>query len=275
MLSSVLSGLSQAPHSLQSQAQELAYTIVAPAYRGYWTSTGKPSQRGIEEDGRAIFKFLEEGGYKHLGTSQNPRINLSHGGKVPERVGNTVDLEEEVELILWGQSIGANIAMTTLANHLTQCGPEPGLQPPQQPLTVKLPPPAAIILETPFLSIPEMLVELYPQRWLPYRYLSPFLRNWWDMQDAANKLHIAGYSPGKISILVAENDELVGRAQGEKIYAILRNHFAEDEGAGQRELRKVVVKGALHVECLLKGQGRREVMGIIQAVGEGPGRLRV
>ncbi|KAF8417383.1 alpha/beta superfamily hydrolase, partial [Tirmania nivea] len=242
MLSSLLLELSRTPHSLEPQVKEVLYTVVVPAYRGYWTSTGKPSQRGIEEDGRAIFRFLEKGGYKvHPGNNEDP-----------------IELDERVELIIWGQSIGANIAMTTLANHMSQC-----VQPAE-----KLPSPAAIILETPLLSIPEMLIELYPQKWLPYRYLSPFLRNWWDMQDAAKKLHIAGYSPGKISILVAEKDELVGVAQGEKIDSLLQDYFAVEGETGQREVKKTVVKGALHVECLLKNQGRREVMDTIQAVGE-------
>ncbi|RPB21387.1 hypothetical protein L211DRAFT_790594 [Terfezia boudieri ATCC MYA-4762] len=262
ILSSILSGLSRTPLSLQPQVQEVVYTAVVPAYRGYWTSTGKPSQRGIEEDGRAIFKFLETGGYK----TQYPSTPPEPSGIFPEIDG---DLDEKVELIIWGQSIGANIAMTTLANHVTERSSN---QPsPAQP-TERLPTPAAIILETPFLSIPEMLIELYPQKWLPYRYLTPFLRNWWDMHDAAKKLKTAGYSPGRISILIAEKDELVGGAQGEKIDALLRSYFGGEGKNGQKKLRKVMVKGALHVECLLKDQGRREVIETIQAVGEGSSR---
>lgn len=275
MLSSVLSGLSRAPHSLQPHVQEVVYTVVAPAYRGYWTSTGKPSQRGIEEDGRAIFKFLEKSGYK----TQHQSISPGSSKKIPENHRNPVDLDEKVELIIWGQSIGANIAMTTLANHMTYCGSGLSLQSP--PLRDrprgKLPPPAALILETPFLSIPEMLIELYPQKWLPYRYLTPFLRNWWDMQDAAKKLRVAGYSPQKISILIAEKDELVGGAQGERIDVMLRDYFGVEGRTWQREVSKVVVskvvvRGALHVECLLKDQGRREVIETIRVIGEGSDR---
>ncbi|KAF8437039.1 hypothetical protein BGX38DRAFT_1098852 [Terfezia claveryi] len=259
IISSILSGLSRTPLSIQPQVQEVVYTAVVPAYRGYWSSTGTPSQRGIEEDGRAIFKFLETGGYK----MQHPSTLPDPSGKFSENDG---DLDEKVELIIWGQSIGANIAMTTLANHLTERSSN---QPSPVQQTEKLPSPAAIILETPFLSIPEMLIELYPQKWLPYRYLTPFLRNWWDLQDAAKKLKSAGYSPGKVSILIAEKDELIGGVQGEKIDALLRSCFAGEEENGKTKLRKVVVKGALHVECLLRDQGRREVIEAIQAVGEG------
>ena len=75
------------------------------------------------------------------------------------------------------------------------------------------------------------------------------------MEDAAKRLHIAGFSPREILILIAEKDELVGRAQGEKIDALFQGYFI---GEGKTEVRKVVVKGALHVECLWKDQRRRE-----------------
>jgi len=203
---------------------------------------------------------------------QHPRTPPDPSKEIPDNSGNPVDFDEKVELIIWGQSIGANIAMTSLANHMTQCGSGLNLQSSPVQTSETPPHPVAIILETPFLSIPEMLIEIYPQKWLPYRYLTPFLRNWWDMQDAAKKLHIIRYSPGKISILVAEKDELVGTAQGEKIEALLRGYFAGEGESGGTEVRKVVVKGALHVECLLKDPGRREVMEVIKAVGEGSGR---
>ena len=37
-----------------------------------------------------------------------------------------------------------------------------------------------LVLETPFTSIRAMLVAIYPQQWLPYRYLYPFLWNHWN-----------------------------------------------------------------------------------------------
>ena len=73
--------------------------------------------------------------------------------------------EAPSRLIVWGQSIGAGVA-TNLAARLTT--------------TDHTVPIDALILETPFLSIRAMLETLYPQRWVPYKHLWPFLRNHLD-----------------------------------------------------------------------------------------------
>lgn len=52
----------------------------------------------------------------------------------------------------------------------------------------------ALILETPFVSVSRMLETVYPQRWLPYRYLSPFLWNHWDSTSSLRRLGEASRS---------------------------------------------------------------------------------
>src|SRR5437667_2012901 len=67
--------------------------------------------------------------------------------------------DSNLGMILWGQSIGAGVAAAAGASY-------------QSKEYIR-----SLILETPFTSIRDMLVALYPQRWLPYRYLWPFLWN--------------------------------------------------------------------------------------------------
>lgn len=270
MLSAILSSLRTSYHEGDPSSEEVVYTLFAPSYRGYWTSTGSPNQRGIEKDGRAIFKYLDDNGYLGTRPTSQPDVSLQRDIEDQGR-----DHDERTQVVLWGASIGANIIMTTLANHL--CSITPPLQSgdSEYPNVTSPYTPAAIILETPFLSIPHMLVELYPQKWLPYRYLTPFLRNSWDLEDAVQRIsrHPNMGKLGKVLILTAEKDEVVGNAQGDGVEVVLRKFLERGGGKGKESedktvVKRVVVRGALHVECLVKGQGKREVMGLLQAVGE-------
>ncbi|PWW76487.1 hypothetical protein C7212DRAFT_363317 [Tuber magnatum] len=202
--------------SLKTQRSSITYTVIVPSYRGYWTSTGSPSQAGIEKDMKAIFRHLES--YNTLGT----------------------------EFILWGQSIGCGIALKGWANYL---------QAPKRriPIHVK-----GLIMETPFVSVDSMLLALYPQRWLPYRYLSPFLRNHWDVRGAVKE--IAERDVGvDIVALRAGRDELVTEEEAVEVEGILGQISRRD-----RHIRRVVVTGALHVECAAKPQGRNEIINFLK-----------
>lgn len=207
--------ISEILSSLKTQNSSTTYTVIIPSYRGYWTSTGSPSQSGIERDMKAIFSHLES--YNTTGT----------------------------EYILWGQSIGCGIALKGWANHLQVKR--------RTPVHIK-----GLIMETPFVSISSMLVALYPQRWLPYRYLSPFLRNHWDVREAVRE--IAEKNVGvDIVVLRAGRDELVTEEEAVKVEGILEQISRRD-----RHIRRVVVTGALHVECIAKAQGRSEVVSFLK-----------
>lgn len=155
LLSNVLKAIDS-----RSPAQDVRFTIIALAYRGYWTSSGRASQKGIEKDAEALLQHAND-------TCERPPTiagNDGHGG---------------VEIVLWGQSIGAGIASTAAASYFQLPDDiSPGTK---APIT-------GLIMETPFTSIKNMLIGLYPQKWLPYRYLWPFLWNHWDSELALRSI---------------------------------------------------------------------------------------
>ena len=150
--------------------------MVCLSYRGYWTSRGRPSEVGINQDTVAAVQWI----------AQLHKNTYSQANTRPKPI-----------FVLWGQSVGAGFA-TNLASS--------GTIPNSLPLQ-------AMILETPFLSIRTMLETLYPQKWLPYRYLHPFLRNHLDSWRnlgvmASTARQKAGVLP-YVFILQAARDEIV------------------------------------------------------------------
>lgn len=212
-LSAILTALSDSPAT---------YSFLVPSYRGYWTSTGRPSQRGIEKDLAAIFTRL----------AAHPATHV----------------------VLWGQSIGCGIALKGWADHLTR----------QHPAEINI---AGLLLETPFVSIPRMLRVLYPERWLPYRYLAPFLRNKWDLPDAAETVARRGGSAAagvRVLLVSAGRDEVVPARETAAVEGVLRGLV------GARRVESVVVRGALHGECAGRaGYGRGAIVRFLRGLGEG------
>jgi fermentation-respiration switch protein FrsA (DUF1100 family) len=69
--------------------------------------------------------------------------------------------------------------------------------------------PAALVLETPFTSIPDMAAEHYP--WIvPVQFLA---------QTQFDTLDLIGHVDAPTMVISAENDEIVPTAMGKKIYA--------------------------------------------------------
>lgn len=138
----------------------------------------------------------------------------------------------DVFVILWGQSIGAGVATSAAAS---------------SSISTSLPI-EALILETPFTSVGDMLTAMYPQKWLPYRYLHPFLRHHWDSREALVQLGQVEKRP-RVLILVGERDELVPSSHALELESICK--------AQQIPITRVVVGGALHHEILAKSEGRK------------------
>jgi uncharacterized protein len=201
------------------------YTMACLSYRGYWTSRGRPSERGINLDAQAALRWVEQ---SHA-TSQDEKSR--NGGKPL--------------LFLWGQSIGAGVVTNLAASNAAK----ESLQP------------TALILETPFLSIRAMLEHLYPQKWLPYRHLWPFLRNhldsWGNLGIIATKSKAAKLPPPRIFILEAGRDELVPPEHGAKLYERCVQLGVPVE--------KKTVGGAYHSEAIMRGQGKTAVVEAIEA----------
>jgi acetyl esterase/lipase len=196
--------------------------MVCCSYRGYWTSGGRATEKGIAMDAAASLEWIHQ----------------------YHRSQESVSLEDDIPVIIWGQSIGGGVA-TSLAS--------------QKELFVHGLHLRALILETPFLSIKSMLETLYPQKWLPYRYLWPFLRNHLDSEKALSLMQNR-FGPKSPHVLIVEagNDELVPRSHGQ----LLEKRCLE---LGLR-VEKRVVHGALHTEVLVRQEGISSIVGAIEDV---------
>ena len=136
-----------------------ATTLVAPSYRGYWKSSGSPSQKGLEADASALIQWLEQYGAQHKVT----------------------------KYILWGQSLGASVALSAaLFAGLKQMAIH------------------AVVLETPFTAIKDVMAEIYSAKYLPYRHLHPFLISTWDTLAMLNKLANCSAMQFKPNLLVVQ-----------------------------------------------------------------------
>ena len=132
-----------------------------------------------------------------------------------------------------------------------------------------------LVLETPFTSIRDMLLALYPEKWLPYRYLGGLVWGEWDSRGAVatiaekwggnhgevertegNKKMEEGKP--KVLILEAERDELVPRGQADELVEGFR--------LGGMEAEKVVVRGALHNDVMERGQARKAVVEFLDSL---------
>ena len=189
-------------------------TVVCLSYRGYWRSKGRPSERGLRLDAEAGVRWILE---HHQKRAQD---------------GN---LASTPVLLVWGQSIGSGVATNLAAT----C---------KLPLLID-----GMLLETPFLSLREMLKVLYPQRWLPYKYLWPFLRNhldsWANLGLIAKASKEDNRAPPNIYILEADRDELVPKEHGDLLYQRCR-----DVGIPARKGSAPV---AYHNEAISRGEGKK------------------
>lgn len=212
---------------LQDHQRSIGLKFVCLSYRGYWTSKGRPTEKGIRLDAAAAVQWISDQHKKISGDDvQDSLAPGTHQGQV----------------ILWGQSIGSGVATNLAAEH-----PMPG--------NLHL---NSLILETPFTSIRAMLEVLYPQKWLPYKYLWPFLRNqldsWKNLGFIANRYN-AQKPPPSVFILEAAKDELVPAALSQELY-----DRAIEVGL---KVERKAVPGAFHNDAMFRADGRRAVAGFI------------
>jgi fermentation-respiration switch protein FrsA (DUF1100 family) len=193
--------------------------VVGLSYRGYWTSRGRPSERGINIDAQAALAY----------------VSRLRGEEYP-----TADAPKPV-LVLWGQSIGSGIATNLAAWDSFPAG-------------TRL---HALVLETVFTSVRDMLGAVYPPRWVPYRHLWPFL--WNHLDSLANLERIAARTGGaapRITIVEAGKDELVPAEHGERLV-----RRGEELGL---PIEKKTVPGAFHNDVMFKKEGRKAVADAIE-----------
>lgn len=201
--------------------------IVAVSYRGFWTSTGRPSQKGIERDADAALSWVFQRFFSSPSRSTRPK-----------------------KLLIWGQSIGAGVATTLTARYLNK----PLLWSSSQGHgeDVNKIPISGLILETPFTNMRDLLLAFYPQRWLPYRYLGPFLRSHWNnlqaMQQVAQAQTSEIQEKPKILMLQAGSDEVVPAGNAEQL-----ERWCRELGL---DVERRLVQGALHSNVVAKGEGQ-------------------
>ena len=154
-------------------------------------------------------------------------------------------------MVLWGQSIGAGVATGVLMQNFASTNVA-GMTPVEV---------CGVILETPFVSVRSMLTALYPQKWLPYRYLWPFLRNWWDSEAALRAIG-ASCSGKSIPMLIisAAKDEVVPSTQADRL-----EKLGVDLGLNMSRLN---IPGALHTEATARPEGREAVVRFLREVSE-------
>lgn len=162
-----------------------------------------------------------------------------------------------LKVVIWGQSIGCAFASHLAAGMIKKKSSHP---------EVEL---ETLILETPFTSASEMLKTLYPQKWLPYHYLSVFLWNRLDTVDALGQIKSVVEENNKrldetesrdnskrldVVMLEGEKDELVQAQHGDEIEALMGK--CEGGEVTRMAFKRITVEGALHTQVLAKGSGR-------------------
>ncbi|KAH0341170.1 putative alpha/beta superfamily hydrolase, partial [Aureobasidium melanogenum] len=187
------------------------WTLLALSYRGYWTSSGRAHQRGIEKDAQAFVKWAIE---------------------------NYGQDSENTEFILWGQSIGSGVAAYAASKYLETAKSTDAAQI------------SRIVLETPFVSIKSMLAAIYPDWWVPYKHLWPFLRSWWDSEDALRKIAESS-NPPKVLMVVASGDEIVPQVQADQLETLCKDL--------RLDVTRRDVLGALHTQASTLEQGKRVI----------------
>ncbi|KAL3446013.1 Alpha/Beta hydrolase protein [Aspergillus insuetus] len=223
--------LSQVMRTIQdsTNSADVEYIIVALSYRGYWKSSGRATQRGIQLDAQAFLKWISE-------TYSTPDTDL--------------------QVVLWGHSLGAAVASTATVTQLsTTALPERACQ--EKPIRI-----SGLILEAPISSIKDMLISLYPQKWLPYRYLLPFSWNNWDVEAALEKIarhrEEAPESARPVPPIL-----IMSAASDEVIPLWVADQLEEKAKTLGLDVERKNVKGAMHIEGPLKVAGRKALVDFI------------
>ncbi|KAJ6785577.1 hypothetical protein PWT90_07175 [Aphanocladium album] len=196
-----------------------SYTVIGVSYRGYWKSHDRPSEKGINLDIEAALQWVTR---LHENTHANS--------------------QSKPVVLLWGQSVGCGFASNLAANTTDQSN-----------LPIR-----GMVLETPFTNTRAMLQALYPQKWLPYQYLWPFLRNhldtWKNLETVAQKSR-----PQSMPIYIVEagNDELVPQTHGEMLTA-----RCEELGL---PVQRYTVRKALHNDVSIRQAGKQAIADYIRS----------
>ncbi|BCS23409.1 alpha/beta hydrolase [Aspergillus puulaauensis] len=220
LLSQVMKAIQEKSGSVGEDAE---FILVALSYRGYWKSSGRATQSGIERDAQAFLSWVSE---------------------------TYVQPDRDVSVVLWGHSLGAAVASSAVVKSLARTAGN------------KQPPIAGLILEAPISSIKDMLISLYPQKWLPYRYLWPFSWNTWDVSSTLG--HMARYKTATPSKGMSVPPILLMSAESDEVIPLwVADQLEEKAKASGLDIERKSVKGAMHIEGPLKLDGRTALVDFI------------
>ena len=211
---------------MRSESQSYRLSFVCLSYRGYWTSSGRPTEKGLRLDAAAALDW----------------VSRNHHNSCAANDGKAGSSSPAAEVLLWGQSIGSGVATNLAAEYA-------------MPDNCRL---NSLVLETAFTSVRAMLEVLYPQKWLPYKYLWPFLRNhldsWKNVDVIAEKYKNENHRP-HLFFLEAAKDELVPEALSQQLFdRSLQSGLATERHA---------VTGAFHNDAVFRVEGRKAVADFI------------
>ena len=203
---------------LANRAQRIAifrawgYGVIMPSYRGSSGSAGRPGQRAITADVRQLW--------------QQRGALLAEAG-----AGAEAGAASQAPVIVYGESLGSGVAVAgLLASPAAQADP-----------------PAALVLEAPFTSIPAVARALAPGLAL----LNPVMQERWD--SLANVAHVTM----PLMVLHGDRDPLIPFAQGRQLFEAAPSadkRFLPVAGAGHNDLWRPVVIDSLRRFIDTRGQ---------------------
>lgn len=164
----------------------------------------------------------------------------------------------DARIAIYGHSIGATIALCLLST----------LQSDEDCRRIR-----GLILENAFTSCADMLLTLYPNKWVPYRYLGSLIWDKWDARSAvvsvANQSSSQAYSRlsdilSDACFMVSEHDEVVPREMGEELYKLAQSSAQNGQPSGRARL--ITVGGALHENAFMKRQWSKELWNYLKDV---------
>ncbi|KAK8132519.1 Alpha/Beta hydrolase protein [Apiospora kogelbergensis] len=185
-----------------------------------------PTEKGLRLDAAAALDWISD--YHH-------NASVATAGVSDSSI-------QPAEVLLWGQSIGSGVATNLAAEYA-------------MPGNCRL---NSLVLETAFTSTRAMLEVLYPQKWLPYKYLWPFLRSHldsWKNLDSIGARYKSKCSRPHVFFLEASKDELVPTSLGQQLF----DQSVKSELTTERHS----VGGAFHNDAIFRVEGRKAVADFI------------
>ncbi|KAJ5260560.1 hypothetical protein N7478_012165 [Penicillium angulare] len=235
----------------------LRLPLLSQVLRAINTKSQNSKEIETRDDTRYIVLALSYRGYwKSSGTATQTGIEKDAQAFLTWVSNTYSEANTNCQIVLWGHSVGSAVASSALSTYLAHSNPIPV---------------SGLIMEAPISNIKDMLIGLYPQKWLPYRYLWPFSWNNWCTSSSLERL--AAWrdqvtEQGQQNLPNPSNPRLTQPSQS--IPPILILSAESDEVipahvAGQLEckgrdlgldIQRTVVPGAMHIEGPIKRIGK-------------------